>query len=455
MIKSTGVITLIGLLAAGTAAADPRQAFTQIDGIWQRSPHGCGTPQRRVLADPFALPPAPAVGLRTVFLNRNGGTYTVGTSTDASAGRVWNQIVEGNVSQFTIPPLNTSVFNWPAISACVRQHFQRVNVNFVETRPSGGSYIEALVGGTGQELGFGPNVLYGIASADNFCNVTERGIAFNFSETHRNVPRRDDELCATIAHEVGHLLALEHEQLPTDIMSYVLIDESGTKAFVDQTSGCGTSPMAPSGCYCPLGAPASNTNSYMRLATFIGLRDLETIPPTLDIDAPGGAVVPPTFDVIATATDNALMGDVIVLIDDVEMGNDLVPENNVYQVTVHKVAEGPHQLAVIARDAAGNMTRKDLAITVKKLATGEDCTVSENCAGDICATSPDGQFCTQACELDNDTCPEDFVCETAGAGTVCVPSPGGCGCSSSRRPGPMLLLALGVGALLLCRRRRR
>ncbi len=456
MIKSTGVFFLIGL-CAGTAAASPRVAFTQVDGVWQRSEHGCGTPQVSALADPFALPPVPAVGLRTVFLNRKGGMYAVGGSSDAAANRVSSQIIDQIPagSTFMIAPLDTATFNWQVISACVRTHFRRFNVNVVEQEPTNGlPYIEAVVGGTGQEIGFGPGELFGIASADNFCNVTEKGIAFNFSETHRDVPRRDEELCATIAHEVGHLIALEHEQLPADIMSYVLIDNSGTKAFVNQLSGCGTSPQSPLACFCSSGS----TSSYGRLSTFIGLRELETTPPVVSIDAPGD-VVPPTFDVVITATDNAMMSDVFVLIDNVEAGSDATPENNVYTVTVRGLAEGNHQLSVIAYDAAANMTRRDATITVKKLATGETCTVNEACAGGLCAQSADGNFCTQACDpAAASACPDGFECAAPGGGgsTVCIPSEGGgCGCASSRGPGPMIVLALGLGGVLLRRRRRR
>lgn len=447
-----GLLGLSGLLAATTiATAEPHEAFTRVDGVWQRSPHGCGTPQS-VLADPTALGTLPAAGLRTVYLNKNGGMYTRAVSTDATTNRVNNQILQGTSgSTFTIPALNTATFNWPAISACVKTHFMRYSILFVETEPTSGTYIEAVVGGTGQEAGFPPNALFGIAAADNFCNVTEQGIAFNFSETHKNVPRRDEELCATIAHELGHLLALEHEQLPIDLLSYVLIANSNTKAFVDQASGCGTSPTMPDPCSCSGGT----TNSHARLGQFIGLRGLEVVPPTINIDAPGASLrVPPTFEIVATATDDAMMGDVLALIDDVEIGNDLTAEGNVYKIMATNVPEGDHQLSVIARDAAGNTSRKDLAITVKKLATGETCASNEICSGGICAQSLEGNFCTETCDLKASTCPDDFECTEITAGSsVCVASEGGCGCSSSGGTGPMILLVLGVGALLFRRRR--
>jgi MYXO-CTERM domain-containing protein len=448
VIKSTGVITLLGLYA-GTAAASPRQAFTSVNGVLQRGPHGCGTPQVSRVADPLALPPVPALGQRTVYLNRFGGMYTVGSSTDSAANRVHTDIIEGNVTSFTIPPLDTATFNWPLISACVRSHFRQFDIRVVETEPVDEPYIEAIVGGDGQEIGFGPSELFGIASADNFCNVTEKGIALNFSETHRDVPRRDEELCATIAHEVGHLLALEHEQLPADILSYVLINDSGTKAFVNQLSSCGTAPQQPNPCYCT----TKTTSSYGRLSTFVGLRGLEMIPPTLAIDAPHD-VVPPTFDVVVTATDNGPMSDVIVLVDGAQAGVASTAEDSVYTITVRNVSEGEHQLSVIAYDLAANMTRKDVTIQVEKLATGETCVGNEVCAGDICAQSADGNFCTQACEPAADACPDDFECSAVGDRDVCVSTGGGCGCASSRSPGPMILLALGLGAVLRRRRRR-
>jgi hypothetical protein len=456
VIKPIGTFTLVSLLGllAGTAAARPGPAFTQVNGAWQRAPHGCGTPQRAALADALAPPPLPhAIGVRTVYLNKDGGTYTRGGTTDSSMNRVNATIFDQTTAtSFTIPPLDTSGFSWTAIASCVRTHFRRFDIDVVETEPTGVAYIEAVVGGNGQEIGFGPNELFGIASADNFCNVTERGIAFNFSETHRDVPRRDDELCATIAHEVGHLLALEHEQLPSDILSYVLIDSSGTKSFVNQPSGCGTSPQDATACICSAGA---TTSSYARLSTFIGRRVLETIPPVLAIDAPG-EVAPPTFDVVATVTDNGEMSDVLVLLDDVLAGSDLVVDDAVYVVKLRNVAVGVHKLSVIASDLSGNMTRKDASITVQKLATGETCAEHMECAGGLCAQAPDGNFCTQSCDRDADRCPDGFSCGVASGTTVCLPEAGGgCGCGASRGPGPLLLLALGAGAVLLRGRRGR
>ena len=456
MTKIRSCVLVLCVLHAADAGAAPGHrvaAFTQIDGNWQRSPDGCGTPQV-VVADPLAFAPPPAVGLRTIYLNKNGGTFHLASSTDAATNTANSQIIPGTgTTTFMIPPLDPSgFFNWPNIVSCVKGHYAKYNVRIVEAEPASGDYVEAIVGGDGTEIGFGPDQLFGIASADNFCNVTERGIAFSFSETHRQVPRHDEELCATIAHEVGHLLALEHEQLPTDLLSYVLINDSGSKAFIDQASGCGTSPQDPSGCTCGSGS----TNSASRLQQFLGLRDTETVPPMLTVTTPGDVLtVPPTFDIVVDATDDKAMSDVSALIDNVEVGSDTMPDGTVYKVTAHAVAEGPHMLSVIATDAAGNTARKELAILVKTSATGESCTANEACAGGLCAQTSGGGFCTQTCDISASTCPADFDCSDIGGQTVCVPAEGGCGCSGGGNPGPLGLLGLGVMGMLLGRRRRR
>lgn len=423
-----------------TAVAGP--AIVQdADGTWRRSEHSCGT-QHEFVVNPSAKLVPPAVGLRTVYLNRFGGTYTGGNPTNAAA----------NVSPLaaptaTVPSLDGG-FDWPFISQCVRDHFERFNVRIVETEPTSGTYIEAVVGGDGTELGFQSGQLLGIASADNFCNVTERGIAFSFSEAHRGLPRIDEELCATIAHEIGHLIALEHEQLATDLLSYVLIANSNTKAFVDQASGCGTSPQQPQACTCSTGS----TNSAMRLGQFIGLKPTETVPPTLDLSAPG-ATVPPVFEVVANATDDVAMSDVVVALDDEEVGVDFEPEGSTYRIRVANVAEGNYMLAAIARDTAGNVARKEIAITVRKSATGETCIANEACEGGLCAVLGDQMFCTQACDPAASTCPGGFECvESATGGGLCVAESGGC-CSATGDPRTTMLFVFGLGVLLLRRRR--
>jgi hypothetical protein len=290
---ATSVSMALGSLAmlvsfAGTAAAapevagppSPSRAFEYRDGAWVRRPDSCGTHQH-ALGDAVATPPVFAAGDRiTVYLNRNGGTYHGANSTNsADNGTV---LVNG---QFTIAPLDPD-FDWELIRQCVMDYYAPYNIGFTETEPSG-TYIEAVVGGEGDEIPVdlpAGAVLLGIASADNFCGVTQRGIAYSFSEAHRGIPSSNRELCATVAHEIGHLLSLEHETLANDLMSYVSVQAAGgEKSFVDQSSPCGTMPgqEMPS-CSCG----GNRTNSAARLRDNVG----EAMPCTDEDDCSDGEV---------------------------------------------------------------------------------------------------------------------------------------------------------------------
>lgn len=416
--------------------------------------HACGTRQvRRSVASPLAR----AGGPRTVYLNRFGGTYHITTGATNSATQTANVDVtnDGRTRDAVIAPMAAD-FDWAFISGCVQDHYAQYDLVFVESRPTSGVYLEAVVGGTGQELGFARDELFGIAGADNFCGVTEAGIAFSFSETHRGVGRDNEELCATIAHEVGHLLALEHETLATDLMSYVFITQSSTKAFVDMTSPCGVEPGQNDRCECTPNPP-STTNSAMRLRDFVGLRPTETVPPTLAVVSPdNGAELSPAFTVLADATDDVQMAEVTALVDGTAVASDSTPDGARYQIAVHDVAEGAHTLTVRARDRSGNTTSVDVAISVAKLGQGASCTLGSECAGGLCVAEGGEQYCTQTCTPGADTCPDGWSCESTPSGiAVCAGGAGGGCCQTGERPGAGSgLVALGVAGLLLRRRRR-
>ncbi len=459
MPRSPRLVLIASLLAVpASAAAAPGDAAPPPGPgpmMSVRPAAACGTHQRPgLVANPIQRPVGgAAAGPRTIFLNRFGGTYHIVNGATNSAQQNANVAVtnDGRTRNAVIAPMGAG-FNWANISACVRDHYSKYDLTFVETRPTSGVYVEAVVGGNGTELGFGVNELFGIASADNFCNVTEAGIAFSFSETHRDVPLRDQELCATIAHEVGHLLALEHETLAIDLMSYVYVSDAPSKAFVNQASPCGVEPGQNQPCACTSGT----TNSGARLTSFVGLRPVETVPPTLTVISPDdGDAVPPSFEVRADATDDKEMSSVSALIDGAEQGIDTTPDGDRYVVAVGNVADGDHTLTVRARDRAGNTKDVTLAITVARLGLGESCTSSEQCAGEQCVEQSGDQFCTQTCDLAADTCPSGWTCTQAGAIAVCAGGAGGC-CDAGSRPGAGGgLLVLGVGLLLVRGRRRR
>lgn len=436
------------LATTGSAAADDNTT------PWVRGPHSCGTHQvMPVVSHPQDYQLAPGAQ-RVVYLNKNGGTYQVGSVQTNALTNAVNTIVSygGTARTATIAPL-PSGFNWPEIVTCVKDYYKPFDIRFVEVEPTEGPFIEAVVGGDGSEVGYPAGAgLLGIAAADNFCGVTETGIAFNFAEAHGG-SSRNKELCATIAHEIGHLLALEHETLANDIMSYVPVTQAPNKSFVDQFSPCGTYPGQSQQCTCT----ASQQNTFQRLTSHVGGRAMENVLPTLGVESPSNdSTVAPTFEVVAKATDAQGMADVRVLVDGVEVAvSTTSADGERYKITLRGVGLGQRKLTVIARDLAGNEASQDRMITVAKLAIGESCLGNEACEGNICANNEDGSFCTQSCDLNNDTCPDDFECAAVGTASVCVVTSGGCGCQTNDPRGALTVsLVLGLGVLVGRRRRR-
>lgn len=460
-------VLALGALATPAAA----QAF--------RETHACGTKQISKV-DP-SLPVPAAAATRTIYLNRTGATYQVRGSTDSLAGNVSSDVLNASRSTVTIPPMSAG-FDWAFISQCVREAYAPYDVFVTETKPTSGNFIEAVVGGSGTELGFGSGQLFGIAAADNFCGVTERGIAFSFSETHRGVSGQDRELCATIAHEIGHLLALEHEILANDEMSYVPVAQAWPKAFRAANSTCGVAPGQTNPCSCRNSSPAlpsGQTNSDARLLQFVGRRVTETIPPTVSLIDPTGGTVRRNFTVVATAADASGVVQVEFKLDGVTVGSDASADNGQYSIDITGATEGSHTLTAVASDPSGNEGTASVTIDVTFdcggcpggqtcfegecfVDNGEACSDTVACVGGECATTASGStFCTQLCALDADECPSGATCADVGRGDgqgLCdFSDTGGCGCQTSSGRSPFAaigLAAIGL-ALIVSRRRRR
>lgn len=455
--KSVVVLGLV-LLAPQLAFADARVDAT---GALIRDERSCGTTTtpRPVAVSSFVAPPPAAGTVRTVYLNKNGGTYNISNGSTNAATNAANTIAAGDGRAHmgaVIPPIEAS-YNWPYIVACVKKQYEPYNIVITESEPASGSYIEAVVGGSGSTTGWSASSgILGVASADNFCGVTEKGIAFSFSTNHLGIAKPNDELCATIAHEVGHLLSLEHEVAAVDTMSYVPFASAGKKSFTNESAACGTTPSAPRNCSCQTTGTGQVTSSGMKLSQFLGLRPMEKVPPELSVMSPDDkSTVRPAFAVTATASDDTAMAYVVVLLDGAERGTSAAPQGTTYTISLANVAEGTHVLEVQAIDLAGNVTTQQRNITVAFGAIGETCGANTDCKGNLCASTSEGDaFCTQTCG-DGQGCPDDFSCETAGAQQVCVPTSGGCSAAGGSGPGAGGLLGFLAVALGSMRRRRR
>ncbi len=448
---SAAVVVALGLAAmglTGTVQAEPNpDVFAH--GDW------CGTPQ--IMPTVAQSPNTPySAAARVVWLNRQGGSFTIGSNTNSATNVVTSRIFSGGA--FVIPPLSNN-FNWATVVACVKEQYKPYNVRFVETKPTSGNYVQAIVGGTGEEIGRGRTLL-GVAAADNFCGVTEAGVAFNFAENHS--VQNNAELCVTIAHEVGHVLSLEHKSLSSDVMSYTPTAPSNPKSFVNQEAQCGTGvgQQPTISCSCPVSSGTNNTNSAKRLLAALGARPTETIAPTIVLDSPkANTTVGPSFVATATATDNVAVEAVGLIINGFERGTDDMAEpGNKFSISVADLPEGEHEIIAQVTDTSGNTVRTaPIKITVAKQVTGGTCAGNTDCKGSICADDGTQKFCTEACTVDNNTCPSGFDCVAVGASFACYFAAdnggGGCGCQSSGGGGAAMLGAFLVGAVLLRKRR--
>jgi len=442
------------LLVSSTALARPH---TDANGNLIRDAHSCGTTTIKQPVPGAALFSAPAANApRTIYLNKNGGTYNITNGMTDAATNTANVIASGDGKTHmaaVIPPIDAN-FDWSYIVQCVKAQYKPYNVIITETEPTSGNYVEAVVGGDGASTGWSANSgILGVASADNFCGVTEKGIAFSFAHNHIGIAKPNDELCATVAHEVGHLLSLEHEISSPDTMSYVPFATAGMKSFTSPNSQCGTDAQNTNNCSCTTTGTGQVTDSAVRLTQFVGLRPTETNPPTLDVTAPGDNVkLPPSFVVTANATDDTAMDQVAVLLNAANVGASTSPVGTTYSIPVTNQPEGTYMLEVQAIDLAGNITKKDLAVTIALGDVGDNCVNNSDCHGSICAQNADNtQFCTQVCD-DANKCPDDYACQAVGAQNLCVPSGGGCNIAGG---GNRTLIALvGLSLALVLRRRR-
>lgn len=348
-------------LAAPAGTTQMPSAFELRDGEWVRKPTSCGTPMVGApIADDAAartVTPVFAAGEpRVVYLNKNGGDYTGSTATNAATNQALTNIIPFGVTAH-IPALDETTFDWATLRDCVAAHYAPFNVTIVETEPTSGTYVEAVIGGTPEDL-FPttppPEGLLGIASTPNVCVAQDTGIAFSLSEAHKGIPSAGQELCSTVAHEVGHVLGLEHETLARDNMSYVPYFQAHPKSFIDMDSACGTIPGQEAACACG----GANTNSGRRLYQFIGAAN--PTPPTMTILDPGdGAQLDPGFTVTVQADEQ--LKKVELLIDNALVGA-LTAEPYTFTAPAD-LADGTH--TVTARGTDNEYTTGNAEITVQ------------------------------------------------------------------------------------------
>lgn len=198
----------------------------------------------------LAEKPDPGPGA-VVFLNRHGGTYSPGFD-DARTNR--SSIISGTRS---LPAFAGDDADWESVIEHVRLMYKHFDVSFVDVEPPLTTrYIEAVVGGHPNQLGFSSGVL-GVSPV--YCSPAANTIVFIFSAL---VPGDNLTISETIAHEVGHAFSLDHEYLCKDPMTY--LTGCGEKRFQNRSVACGEFAERP--CFCDGG----EQNSYATLRDAFG-----------------------------------------------------------------------------------------------------------------------------------------------------------------------------------------
>lgn len=359
---------------------------------------------------------------------------------------------------------------WQQVVQCVRETYAPFNVQIVTERPTQPGYHMAIVAGRPQDV----QMQQGVGGVSPFtCGFITGGISYSFA----NIYGGDvDETCWTVAQETAHSWGLDHKFDNKDPMTYLQSGPS-RKAFQNMAGSCGE--FQARGCQCG----GSTMNSYQAILSTFGASGPPT-PPTVTITAPANnSSVDAGFPVRADIMDGQGVSRAELYID-----NNKVATVNaapwVFNAPASITAQGNHLVKVIGYDIAGTPGEATVTVAIGHPCDddhacsdstnacvdgrcvpgsgvdgglGTVCTDNAQCKSGQCASDAQGnKYCVETCNPDNDGCPGDFGCIEAGTGGVCWPGAGGGGgCSTSDSNDGVIFFGLGLGALLITRRRRR
>jgi len=244
----------------------------------------------RVSDEPVALAQS-----RIVYLNKNGVTLTPGDN-DSRMNR--STLV---TQQTAIGAWNTSAQNWQAVVTCMKDIFKPFDVRIVDTDPGNVPHMEAVFGGTPQQVNMDANVL-GVSPFTLDCSIIENSTVFTFTGAFQFSAR---EACEIMAQEVAHSYGLDHELLAADPMTY--LEYTGNRSFKDQAASCGEDSARMcgiNGSVCRM-----NQNSVALLTARLGVAPAtapEPEPSQLDQDVVGGCSA-------STGRSSALLGLALAL----------------------------------------------------------------------------------------------------------------------------------------------
>jgi hypothetical protein len=363
----------------------------------------------------LVAPTRPAsAGPHTIYVNFDGVTLEVdGWTDDATKNRTLFPDFGGEWPAFGEAAGSAKR---EAVLAAVRADFDRFGVVVTDQRPATGLYTMVIVSPRGagtQQLGVA-NVACGGSNL--------AGLAFAFFGASEGDTTK---IAATISHEVGHSLGLDHTSDTADLMFPT--NQGGDPSILDTCVGLESGALctAVHAEFCANG----QQNGVAELTALLGTGDVDTEGPMLEIVSPTDGdrfAVGTAVTIEVEATDDIGIEQVKLYRGDTLVGTDIEAP---YEWTLDGLEAGVVELRAEGIDVAGQHSQSDIVA----IAIG-DAELPDDDAGD------DGGALTIGDTLDE--VPEDDRSE-------------GCGCTQSRGAPPLLLALFALTRLRASRRGRR
>ena len=455
---AVAVVLCSGLVTS--ADADPRATYRWLDPTMQGAPWA---------------PPTASTVSHVIYMNncKPGGCTLHAGNNDSTTNT--SSIANGTS---LVSAYQGSTSQWQQLVQCVKDTYAPFNVTIVDQRPASGDYHMAIVAGNAADVGESSGVL-GVSPFT--CGYIPNSISFTFANEE---PTNILDLCWTVAQETAHSWGLDHKYDNRDPMTY--LDTGPTmKTFQDQAGACGEYSSRACNCNYTSILGTAQENSYKLIMNVFGPSAPDTTPPTVTINTPAmGASVMPGFGVTATISDDISVATGELKIDGMSIQT-LSAAPWAWNAPM-SLTQGSHHVEVIGTDSSGNTQTAAVDVVYGTVCHGNSdcndptmvcdnghcvagpttpgglgspCTGNGDCSSNECADDGQGhKYCVESCDPTMQACPSGFGCVSTGPSQgVCWPGAdngGGGGCNTTDHGGA-LAFGLGLGAMLITRRRRR
>lgn len=431
-----------------------------------------------------------AQAAQVLYFNRCRGNCTVIASAQDDVRTRSSTIPRGPAgTSFTLTEFKHGDIVWNQIMQCLREVYSPYNIMVTDQQPAAGvAYNENIIAGGDEEINYNAG---GVSPVTSDCSPFSYVISYTFANDYGPDPMT---LCYVGAQETGHSFGMADHAFQfisdgrsacSDPMSYrgdCL--RNGQRFFRNEAAFCGDFAKSPCNC--------SGMNSHLKLLSALGPGQSIIPPPTLTMKSPAAGPIQAGASVVGNASSKRGVAKVELWLNGYKWGEKPgVPFTQTeqpasdYAIAIpNEVPDGVIDIEMVAKDDIGAVT-KSSPITVQKGQpcasaesclpgmkceagkcywepaageVGESCTYPQFCLTGIClgAEGDDEKLCTQTCVPNvTDSCPAEFECLASGASGVCWPKTEKSGCCSAGHGVAAQSSLLGLGLLLVLRRRRK